>query len=112
MNSLLRAACDRVNWQQVAAAVFAAAFLDADRDGDCYFGVCPTCGCTDGYLNVRRAHYFVCHRHRVRWLAGENLFSSWRAESTSDWQAHWERISNDADVAPSYPDSGERHDRQ
>jgi hypothetical protein len=46
-----------------------------------YFGSCPFCLDNDGYLNIQRAHYFYCRIHRVVWLAGENLFSSWREQS-------------------------------
>src|SRR5262245_42500917 len=43
-----------------------------------YFGVCPVCRTSDGYLNVGRDHWFVCHEHGQRWCAGSNLFSSWK----------------------------------
>jgi hypothetical protein len=42
------------------------------------FGGCPTCHETDGFLNIGRDHWFVCHRHRVKWHVGSNLFSGWR----------------------------------
>lgn len=77
------------------------------RDSDCYFGVCPQCGFTDGYLNIYRAHFFVCHPHKVRWLAGENLFSSWRFESSADWQTNWDQIKAYAEITPRYPDANE-----
>jgi len=48
-----------------------------------YFGGCPRCGDTDGYLNQGRDHWFVCDKHRVRWFVGSNLFSSWRHESSA-----------------------------
>ncbi len=35
---------------------------DASTD---HFGVCPECGRTDGFLNVNRHHFFVCHTHRA-----------------------------------------------
>jgi hypothetical protein len=57
-----------------------------------YFGVCPTCRKTDGYVNVGRDHWFVCDEHRVRWCVGSNLFSSWRGETEAEQQAHWERV--------------------
>ena len=57
-----------------------------------YWGVCPHCRRTDGFLNVQRAHWFVCHEHRLRWCAGANLFSCWRSESGVDWERNWERI--------------------
>jgi hypothetical protein len=64
----------------------------ASGEGENYFGVCPECGKTDGYLNIGRAHWFVCHEHRVRWCAGHNLFSGWREEDEAEWPKNWERI--------------------
>ncbi len=59
---------------------------------DEYWGVCPRCKRNDGYLNIRRVHWFVCHRHRVRWWGGENLFSTWRWETDADWKRNARRI--------------------
>jgi hypothetical protein len=41
-----------------------------------YFGDCPWCGRTDGYLNYRSNHAFVCHGCKTFWVIGANLFSS------------------------------------
>lgn len=65
-----------------------------------YFGGCPHCGRTDGYLNIRRGHWFVCHTHRTRWLAGANLFSSWRHETESLWKENYLRIAGYKIVEP------------
>ena len=47
---------------------------------------CPECGGPDdGYRNVGRAHWFVCDACGVKWLAGENLFRSWRLETETTW---------------------------
>jgi hypothetical protein len=51
-----------------------------------FFGGCPHCGRGDDYLNVGRSHWFVCREHKVKWLAGSNLFSSWREETEEDWR--------------------------
>ena len=45
-----------------------------------YFGGCPGCTLNNGHLNVGRTHWIVCHKHRVRWCVGSNLFSGWRYE--------------------------------
>jgi hypothetical protein len=58
---------------------------DAHGNFDDYFGVCPTCGRNDGYINIGRGHWFYCSKHRVKWYFGSNLFSSWR-EQTEDEQ--------------------------
>ena len=52
---------------------------------DDYFGVCPICGKTDGYLNIFKNHWFYCSKHKKRWLAGYNLFSGWYGETEEDW---------------------------
>jgi hypothetical protein len=55
------------------------------RDVDDYFGLCPVCLHTDGYLNIGREHWFFCKEHKTKWCAGSNLFSSWR-DDTEDSQ--------------------------
>ena len=67
---------------------------------DDHFGVCPTCGKTDGYLNIGSRHWFVCHAHRVRWCVGSNLFSSWRDETKEQWQANADRIEDYQEIEP------------
>ena len=57
-----------------------------------YFGACPECGGTDGYMNVERVHFFVCDKHKTKWRVGENLFSSWHAETEAEWQSNTERL--------------------
>jgi hypothetical protein len=57
-----------------------------------YFGGCPACWRNDGYLNVGREHWFICLKHRVKWLAGENFFSTWRSEAEAEWQVNAARI--------------------
>jgi hypothetical protein len=64
---------------------------------DDYFGGCPTCGMTDGYLNVDRNHWFVCHAHKKRWCVGSNLFGGWRDETEDIWAAN-EELLNRYDV--------------
>jgi hypothetical protein len=68
-----------------------------------YFGGCPQCGDgqNDGYLNVGRNQWFVCHLHRLRWHVGENLFSSWKSETERDWRENWELISRYEEVSRS-----------
>jgi hypothetical protein len=72
---------------------------------DGYFGLCPICKKTDGYVNVGRSHWFICEEHRARWCIGANVFSSWRYESESEQQQHCEKIGFDefTDVEPFYP---------
>jgi hypothetical protein len=74
-------------------------FLDAivvDDD----FGGCPMCGKTDGYRDVGRDHWFVCHEHKKRWSPGSNLFSSWRDETEADWTANAALLNGYDEVEP------------
>ncbi len=64
------------------------------------FGSCPECGCHDDYKNVRSYHWFFCKQHKVKWLAGVNLFSSWRQETVADWQLNDNFLKNFVVVVP------------
>jgi hypothetical protein len=89
------------------ARIFAA-YREIDslhRDQVEHFGVCPVCFSSDGYLNVGRTHWFVCHEHGLRWCAGANLFSSWRRETQADWDANWDRIRRYREVEPTQPEA-------
>jgi hypothetical protein len=46
-----------------------------------YFGACPHCLRNDGFLNIGREHWCVCHRHKMKWRVGENL---WTVLGTED----------------------------
>ncbi len=78
-----------------------------DITTDEYFGGCPECGETNGYLNVGRSHWFVCDAHRTKWFIGENLFSSWRDESEADWRRSAEKLAGHREVKPIYPEPTE-----
>jgi hypothetical protein len=65
-----------------------------------YFGACPECGDTNGYLNVGRSHWFVCDIHRTRWCAGSNLFSSWLDEDDEVWAANVKLLESCREVEP------------
>jgi len=67
---------------------------------DDYFGGCPLCGESDGYLNMWREHWFYYRNHHVRWTAGENLFSSWRYEEPDDWNQTLQDIGHFIEVVP------------
>lgn len=66
------------------------------------FGGCRVCGQSDGHVNIGRSHWFVCHAHRVRWCAGEDLFSSWKSETEDDWTANHVLIADYRVVRPIY----------
>lgn len=70
---------------------------------DEYFGGCPECGRTNGYLNIGRNHWLVCDEHRTKWLVGSNLFSCWREEDETIWRQNWERLQPYREVEPVRP---------
>jgi hypothetical protein len=57
-----------------------------------YFGVCPHCGKNDGYLNVGKGHWFFCKEHRLKWLIGANLFSSWRDQTEAEQRRLYDEV--------------------
>ncbi len=65
-----------------------------------YFGGCPTCGVNDGFLNVGREHWFVCHMHRAKWHVGSNLFSSWKDQDDAHFRENAWLLANYAEVKP------------
>lgn len=63
-----------------------------DHWSEAYWGVCPECGRHDGLVNVGSGeNWFVCHRHRVKWCVGENLFSGWKNEIEQDPEGYRRR---------------------
>jgi hypothetical protein len=71
-----------------------------------YFGLCPICKGTDGYVSIGRSHWFICQQHRVRWFIGENVFSSCHDEVEAEQQREREEIGFDTftDVNAFYPE--------
>ena len=60
------------------------------RAGEHYFGCCPTCHETDGYLNIGKGHWFFCEAHKTRWYIGSNLFSTWQDQTEDEQRAIYE----------------------
>ena len=50
-----------------------------------YFGACPYCGDTDGFINIENDHWFLCVKHKTAWYAGAGLFSCWKEENEKIW---------------------------
>ncbi len=65
-------------------------------------GDCPRCGRNDGYLNVYKAHWFICRRHRVKWYAGYDLFPTWQNETEEDWRRNLRILSQYQEVRAKY----------
>jgi len=57
-----------------------------------YWGDCPKCGSSDGYLNIGRDHWFRCDEHKVAWCVGSNPFSSWQEENDEIWLANANKL--------------------
>jgi len=74
-------------------------------ENDGYFGLCPVCHKTDGYINIGRAHWFLCEAHKTKWFIGENLFSSWIYETGAEQRADYDRLDFGSfqAVEPFYP---------
>ncbi len=49
-----------------------------------YFGGCPICGKTDGFINVGSSHWFMCAEHKTKWCVGANLFSGWKEQTVAE----------------------------
>lgn len=69
-----------------------------------YFGGCPECGGTNGFVNVGANHWFVCDEHRTKWCCGTNLFSHWREEDEAEWLRNANLLSGYREVMPLLPD--------
>lgn len=65
-----------------------------------YFGDCPKCGRTDGYLNIGCDHWFVCDRHKTKWYIGSNLFSCWKEETPETWLKNQDKLAYHREVKP------------
>jgi hypothetical protein len=59
---------------------------------DHHFGVCSICHRYGVHVFVGREDWFACHRHRVKWLVGENLFSDWIYKTENELVAGAARI--------------------
>ncbi len=68
-----------------------------------YFGACPTCHKTDGYVNVGNDHWFICKQHRAKWCIGANLFSSAMEESDEEKRREYEELGLDTYTAVENP---------
>lgn len=55
------------------------------NNNESYFGVCPICKKSNGYVNIHQSHWSYCKEHKICWCIGYNLFSSWHNENESIW---------------------------
>lgn len=66
--------------------------MAAAEEVDDYFGLCPTCRKTDGFLNIGRSHWFYCAEHKVMWCFGVNIFSSWQHRTEEQQKAIFDKL--------------------
>ena len=44
------------------------------------------------YINLGKDHWFYCDKHKLRWLMGSNMFSSWEHETEEEQKAIYDRL--------------------
>lgn len=84
--------------KMVANALASAGARPKDGEVD-YFGGCPVCG-EAAHMNYHKTNLACCLKHKVFWVVGGNLFSSWRNESEDDWHRNKARIAGCVQVSP------------
>jgi hypothetical protein len=62
---------------------------------DGYFGFCPACHKTDGFVNASSSHLFICKEHKKYWLVGYNLFSYWKNQTEAEQRKIWQEAGLD-----------------
>lgn len=72
-----------------------------------YFGSCPECNGTHGYMNVSKVHFFVCDDHKTKWVAGVNLFSPHDDDNMETWVKNADLLATYRDVEPIYTDEAD-----
>jgi hypothetical protein len=60
-----------------------------------YWGVCPVCHADPRWLNIGADHWCYCPQHRVKWVVGANLFSSWMYETVEEQKANFAALNFD-----------------
>jgi hypothetical protein len=70
-----------------------------------YWGLCPKCW-AEGvvkdveWVNIYKAHFCYCGKHKVYWRIGENLLSSWRYEAQELWDKNRAMLEQCQEVSP------------
>lgn len=72
-------------------------FPEPGRMGDC-----PKCKRNDGFLSIRKAHWFICKRHKFKWYAGYDLFPDWKQGTEEVWKRNADILSQYTEVRPIY----------
>ncbi len=63
------------------------------------FTVCVRCNKPTCWIcNIGRQHWAYCEACCVKFMVGENLFSSWREQSEEDWKKNREFLEDFEDL--------------
>lgn len=73
------------------------------------FGGCPLCGANDECIVIRDEHWFVCHRHSMKWRIESNAYKNEPSGSQKSSKKREEKIKDYYNVEPIIPNinSGE-----
>ncbi|MBL4886394.1 MAG: hypothetical protein JKY95_17925 [Planctomycetaceae bacterium] len=77
-------------------------FPEQPNTSGAYYGTCPKCRKSDGFLNIGRDLWSHCDQHQTKWFIGKNLFSDSEQETWSDWQRNGEKLENYTEIEPYY----------
>lgn len=63
------------------------------------FGVCPVCGRNDdGYLDIGRTRWGVCHKHKNKWVIRTDRSSDWEGQTEADYWVNSHQIEDYEDI--------------
>jgi len=71
-----------------------------------YFGDCPKCGQNDGYLNIERTRWKVCHKDKMKWRTGGYQLSNLKYEDHNQWIENIKKLAEYHEVTPIFQQRG------
>jgi hypothetical protein len=63
-------------------------------------GLCPSCGKTDGFVNLGKEHWFICRDHKSKWFGGVNLFEGWENQTVAQAESIELMLNSYKEVVP------------
>lgn len=61
--------------------------------------VCVRCSKPTCWIrNIGRQHWAYCEGCHLKFVVGENLFSSWREQTEEEWKKNWEFLKDFEDL--------------
>ena len=67
------------------------------------FAGCAHCDSTDGYINIGQGHWFVCHKHRMQWYIGCDIFADWKEQTEEQQRAIHSNFADYQVIRPIFP---------